>query len=91
VDSVKKILSGNRFSKGMVVKKSHTTPDTLKVAIRVPVKDKRYKKGTWSSKYFMVHDEECLTQVGDWVLVEETRPISASKKHVLVRILNTRT
>jgi ribosomal protein S17 len=81
------MLSGNKLSKGMVITKCHTTPDTLKVAIRVPVRDKRYKKRTWSSAYLMVHDETCSTQVGDLVQVRETRPLSAGKTHVLVRVL----
>jgi ribosomal protein S17 len=87
LNSEKNLLSGNKFSKGMVVTKSHTTPDTLKVAIRVPITDKRYKKRTWSSKYLMVHDKECITQVGDLVLIKEGRPISAAKTHTLVSVL----
>ena len=87
MNAEKNLLSGNKFSKGMVVTKSHTTPDTLKVAIRAPITDKRYKKRTWSSKYCMVHDEQGITQVGDWVLIKEGRPISASKTHTLVSVL----
>jgi ribosomal protein S17 len=44
---------------------------------------KKYKKRVWDNKYFMVHDAECRTKVGDRVFFKETRPISATKNHIL--------
>jgi ribosomal protein S17 len=79
-------MNGSKFLEGVVVRKSHTNPDTLKVAIRIPIKDKKYKKSTWDTKYIMVHDSESLTNVGDTVLCKETRPLSATKRHILERV-----
>jgi len=72
-----------KLLEGMVVKKSSLNPDTLKVAVRIQVLDKKYKKRVWDNKYFMVHDAECRTKVGDRVFFKETRPISATKNHIL--------
>jgi ribosomal protein S17 len=79
-------MNGSKFFEGMVVRKAHQNPDTLKVATRIPVTDKKYKKRSWISKYIMVHDPECCAQVGDVVLFKETRPISATKNHILERV-----
>ena len=46
-----------------------------------------YKKQYTVSKRFMAHDEKNEAQVGDKVLIEETRPISANKHFKLVKIV----
>jgi ribosomal protein S17 len=61
------------------------SPNTLKVAIRTPSIDKKYKKRTWMSKYLMVHDPDGVAKVGEQVLVGQTRPLSARKTHLLVK------
>lgn len=61
------------------------SPNTLKVAIRTPSMDKKYKKRSWTSKYIMVHDPDGIAKVGEQVLVGQTRPLSARKTHLLVK------
>lgn len=46
-----------------------------------------YKKQYTSSKKFMAHDESNAAHVGDKVLIEETRPLSARKRFVLKEIV----
>ena len=75
--------SQTKLLEGMVVKKSALNPDTLKVAVRIQVRDKKYKKRIWDNKYFMVHDSECRTKVGDRIVFKETRPMSATKNHIV--------
>jgi small subunit ribosomal protein S17 len=46
-----------------------------------------YKKQYTFSKKFMAHDEKNEAQVGDTVVIAETRPLSARKRHTLVSIV----
>lgn len=46
-----------------------------------------YKKRIRINKKFKAHDEKNECQIGDWVLIEECRPISRDKKWRLVKIL----
>lgn len=46
-----------------------------------------YKKQFKVSAKYMAHDEKNECRVGDQVLIEETRPLSAKKRHVLSQIL----
>ena len=45
-----------------------------------------YKKQYTFSKKFMAHDEQNDAQVGDKVIIAETRPLSARKRHTLVSV-----
>ena len=46
-----------------------------------------YKKYVRVRKKFMAHDEEGKAQVGDFVRIEECRPISKSKSWKVTRVL----
>ena len=46
-----------------------------------------YKKQYTFSKKFMAHDEKNEAQVGDKVVIAETRPLSARKRHTLVNVV----
>ena len=76
-------LSVSKVRTGLVTR--IVSPNTLKVAIRTPIIDKKYKKRTWASKYIMVHDPDSIAKVGEQVLVGQTRPLSACKTHLLVK------
>lgn len=60
---------------------------TVSVVIERQVKHPLYKKYIRRSTRVLVHDEENTCQEGDWVLVEECRPISKRKSWRLVKVL----
>ena len=46
-----------------------------------------YKKKYTSSKKFIAHDEKNEANSGDTVIIAESRPLSARKRHILVSIV----
>ena len=46
-----------------------------------------YKKQYTSTKKFIAHDEKNDAKAGDKVVIAETRPLSARKRHTLVKIV----
>jgi small subunit ribosomal protein S17 len=46
-----------------------------------------YKKQYTSSKKFMAHDEKNEAHIGDKVIIEETRPLSARKRYILKQVV----
>lgn len=46
-----------------------------------------YKKQYTSSKKFIAHDEKNEANSGDTVVIAETRPLSARKRHTLVKVV----
>ena len=57
------------------------------VAINRLVRHPLYRKTLRRTSKFMAHDEENQCQVGDKVLIEETRPISKRKRWRLKEVL----
>lgn len=59
--------------------------------IVVTVQERRthplYRKQYTVSKKFMAHDEKNSAQIGDRVIIRETRPISAKKRYTLEKIV----
>ncbi|MDA0595988.1 MAG: 30S ribosomal protein S17 [Chloroflexi bacterium] len=51
-------------------------------------RDRIYKKARRKLTKFVVHDEDNSATVGDRVLIEESRPISKTKRWRLVNILD---
>ncbi len=45
-----------------------------------------YKKFVKKSKKFMAHDESNVAKIGDWVNIEECRPISKRKTWTLLNV-----
>ncbi len=46
-----------------------------------------YKKQYSASKKFIAHDEKNDAKAGDTVVIAETRPLSARKRHTLVQVV----
>ena len=60
---------------------------TITVTIERRVAHPLYKKYFKMSKKFLVHDEQSTADVGDTVLIMETRPLSKLKRWRLVEII----
>ena len=60
---------------------------TIVVAIEELVQHKLYKKAVKRTVKFFAHDENQIANVGDKVLIMETRPLSKFKRHRLVNII----
>jgi small subunit ribosomal protein S17 len=71
------IVISDKMNKGIVVRLTRTT--------KHPV----YKRVIKKSKNIMAHDEKNEAKVGDKVRLQETRPLSKSKRWRLVEVLKT--
>ena len=60
---------------------------SIVVAIETMVNHPLYKKRVKKTTKFMAHDEQNMCDVGDIVKIMETRPLSKSKRHRLVEIV----
>lgn len=69
------IVTSNKMQKTIVVKVMH-----LSKHIKYGKVVKRYNK-------FKAHDEKGLAQIGDTVIIEETRPLSKDKRFMLKEVL----
>jgi small subunit ribosomal protein S17 len=67
---------------GVVV--SDKMDKTITVEVKRLVKDQKYKKYVSRTKTYKAHDENNECKVGDTVVVEESRPLSATKRWRLV-------
>ena len=74
---------------GVVVKTA--MKDTATVLVERYVQHPKYKKYYTKSKKFLVHDAGNATQVGDKVVIKETRPISKMKRFVIVEVVSKAT
>lgn len=59
---------------------------TITVLVETYKKHRIYGKRVKSSKKFHAHDENEIAKVGDVVTIMETRPLSKTKKFVLVKV-----
>ena len=64
-----------------------TNEKSVVVGVTWLQRDRIYKKAHRKQTKFVVHDEQNSATVGDRVLIEESRPISRSKRWRLVEIL----
>lgn len=71
--------------KGVVVSKSGDKSIVVRVARREPHPE--YGKIVRTAQKFHVHDEGNQAQVGDEILMLETRPLSKMKRWRLIRIV----
>ena len=60
---------------------------TITVAIESYRKHPLYGKRVKYTKKFAAHDEQNLAKVGDVVEIMETRPLSATKRYRLVKVV----
>lgn len=70
---------------GLVV--SDKMDKTVVVAVENRAPHPKYRKIVVSTKRYKVHDEENKCQVGDRVRIQETRPLSRTKRWVVVDII----
>ena len=77
---------GNRKVRiGKVV--SNKGDKSIVVAIETMVNHPLYNKRVKKTTRFMAHDEKNICDVGDIVKIMETRPLSKTKRHRLVEIV----
>ena len=70
---------------GVVV--SNKMNKTIVVAVESLKRHRIYKRTYKQTKRFYAHDEENTCQMGDLVRIEETRPLSKTKRWRLVEIM----
>ena len=81
----KKILAkkiAGRKLQGAVV--SNKMKKTVVVAVSYSKKHPKYQKYFTVTKRFKAHDENNQYQVGDKVIIQETRPISREKRWMVI-------
>ncbi len=77
---------GQRKTKtGRVV--SDKMDKTIVVSVERLARHRLYKRVIRLTTKFKAHDEENTAQIGDTVLIEESRPLSATKRWTLVRVI----
>ncbi|MCS7031712.1 MAG: 30S ribosomal protein S17 [Gloeomargarita sp. SKYG116] len=74
---------------GVVV--SNKMDKTVVVAVENRVAHPRYGKIVVRTKKYKAHDEENRCQEGDRVRIQETRPLSRTKRWRVVEILSSKT
>ncbi len=72
---------------GLVV--SDKMDKTVVVAVENRAAHTKYGKTVVSTKRYKVHDEENQCKVGDRVRIQETRPLSRTKRWTVTDILTT--
>jgi small subunit ribosomal protein S17 len=77
---------GNQKTKtGTVV--SNKMEKTVVVSVERLVKHQAYQKFTKTKTKFMAHDEKNECQIGDRVLLTETRPLSKQKRFKVSKVI----
>lgn len=66
---------------------SDKTDKTIVVSVQSQKTHPLYKKQYNITKRFLVHDEKNEAKLGDKVMIVETKPLSARKRHLLEKIL----
>lgn len=60
---------------------------TISVKVSRLVMHKKYKKYYTSTSVFKAHDEKQSAKIGDKVMIQETRPLSKSKRWKLIKVI----
>lgn len=71
---------------GLVI--SDKMEKTVVVAVENRAPHPKYRKVMVRTKHYKVHDEENQCKVGDRVRIQETRPLSRTKRWTVINILN---
>ena len=66
---------------------SNKMDKTIVVSVEESIRHSLYGKSVKRTKKFKAHDEKNEAEVGDTVEIMETRPLSATKRWRLVRIV----
>ena len=77
-----------RRTTGVVVSNSMDKSATVEVQGRL--KHPLYSKYIYKTTKIMIHDEENISNVGDTVLIRESKPISKNKAWILDEVLKTK-
>lgn len=77
--------SSKRNFEGVVV--SNKMQKTVVVEMKKRVKHPLFKKYYTVRKKYMAHDEMNVCQLGDTVMIRESRPLSRHKRWVVVQVL----
>jgi small subunit ribosomal protein S17 len=64
---------------------------TVVVTVQRQINHPLYKRVVRRSKNFLAHDEKSECRVGDWVRIEETRPLSSRKRWRVLAIVSKAT
>jgi len=81
------VVQGKRKTKvGRVV--SDKMDKTIVVSVERTTRHPLYKRVIQPTSKFMAHDEDNEARVGDAVLIEESRPLSATKRWRLVSVIS---
>jgi small subunit ribosomal protein S17 len=72
---------------GLVV--SNKMQKTVVVAVENRVSHEKYGKIVVKTKKYKVHDEEQKCQAGDRVRIQETRPLSRTKRWTVIEVLKS--
>ena len=84
------VKRGNRKERvGEVVSNKMTKTIVVRVERRYP--HARFKKIVTAYKKFYAHDEKAEAKMGDTVRIEETRPLSKTKRWRLVEVVERNT
>ncbi|SDD73642.1 30S ribosomal protein S17 [Auraticoccus monumenti] len=84
-ETAQTVRSARKVREGIVV--SDKMDKTITVLVEDRVKHKLYGKVMRTSERLKAHDEENTAGVGDRVQVMETRPLSATKRWRLTKIV----
>ncbi len=80
------VVKSRRVQKvGVVV--SNKMQKTIVVAVESLKKHRLYKRSYKQTKHFHAHDENNKCQIGDLVRIEESRPVSKTKRWQLIEII----
>ena len=71
---------------GVVV--SDKTDKTIVVSVATHKNHPLYRKAYMTNKKFMAHDAKNQAKLGDTVIISETTPLSARKRHTLSKIVS---
>jgi small subunit ribosomal protein S17 len=77
-----------RRTTAVVVSNSMDKSATVEVQRRL--KHPLYSKYIYKTTKIMIHDEENISNVGDTVLIRESKPISKNKAWILDEVLKTK-
>ena len=80
--------NSRKYFTGTVV--SNKMDKTIVVSVDTFGVHKLYKKRVKKSTKFHVHDENNTAKIGDVVKFMETRPLSKTKKYVLVEVVKVK-
>jgi len=66
---------------------SNKMDKSITVAVERVVTHRLYKKASKRTKKFKAHDEQNTCNIGDVVRIEETRPLSKTKRWRLIEVV----